>query len=91
MESNKSVDKQEFHPLFLENFTQDELDDLAENYFCIGYDCIVIITDKYFFELSADVGAELDIYYEETERDSVSEIVGGTLTKEEFMQLYQQS
>ena len=85
------MNKQEFHPLFLENFTQEELDDLAENCFCVGYICIVIITDKYFFELSADLGSELDIYYEENEWDCVNEVVSDTLSKDEFMRLYQQS
>jgi hypothetical protein len=72
--------KEIFHPKFFEVFNEDELKEIYEKSCCGGYSCYVIFNEKYFFELSADLGDELEIYCDECESNENGEI----LDKEEF-------
>jgi len=78
--------KPKFNQKFYDTFTKDELDIVLSYSFLVGYDCIVINTELYFFELSADVKDILDIYYDCTKSDA-----NGILTKDEFLKLLQSS
>jgi len=68
---------------FLEFFTQKELEEILEAASVYSKECIVIFTQKYFFELSADMGSKLELYYDHNYKNGV----GGLLTKEEFLSL----
>jgi len=77
---------QTLNPKFYQVFSQEELDTISQNATALSHDVIVIATDEYFFELSADVGEELEIYC-----DNYSDNTARTLNKEEFLKLYQSS
>jgi len=51
--------KELFHPKFFEVFNENELKEIYEKSCCGGYSCYVIFNEKYFFELSANLGDEL--------------------------------
>jgi len=71
---------------FLNVFSKEELKDIMDNATSISADCIVIVTENNFFELSADIGDELDIYCDEHNNSSARK-----LSKDEFMKLYKSS
>lgn len=71
---------------FLNVFSKEELKDIMDNATSISADCIVIATENNFFELSADMGVELDIYCDEHNNSSARKI-----SKNEFMKLYKSS
>lgn len=71
---------------FLKVFSEDELEDIMDNATSISADCIVIATENNYFELSADVGDELDIYCDEHNNSSARKLL-----KDEFMKLYKNS
>ena len=71
---------------FLNVFSKDELKDIMDNATSISADCIVIATENNFFELSADMGDELDIYCDEHNNSSARKLL-----KDEFMMLYKSS
>jgi len=73
--------KELFHPKFFEVFNEDELKEIYEKACCGGYECYVIFNEKYFFELSADIGEKLDIYCDECENYENGEI----LDRDEFL------
>ena len=76
----------DFHQKFLDAFTLEELEDISNHATAIGPDCIVVTTEENFFELSADIGEELDIYC-----NNNTTYEGRKLTKVEFMELYKSS
>jgi hypothetical protein len=82
----KQDHKIDFHQRFLDAFTTKQLEDIVNYATFVGKNCIVIVTEDYFFELSADIGDRLDIYCE-SNKDNKSI----PLTKEEFLELYRSS
>jgi len=56
---------------FLELFTQEELKEIIEAASIYSKECIVIFTQKYFFELSADMGSNLELYYDHNYKNGV--------------------
>ena len=74
------------NPKFLKVFSKDELKDIMDNATSISADCIVIATENNLFELSADMGDELDIHCDEHNNSSARKI-----SKGEFMKLYKSS
>jgi len=81
--SNENI---EFHQRFLDTFTIDELNDIVDNSTAVTENSIVIFTEDNFFELSADIGDNLDIYCNNNKNNTNMQ-----LTKDEFMQLYKKS
>jgi len=73
--------KELFHPRFFEIFNEDELREIDEKSCVCSYECYVIFNEKYFFELSADIGDELEIYCDEPLADYEN---GEVLDKDEF-------
>ena len=66
---------------FLNFFTNEEMIKIENNAMVISDDCIIITTDKYFFELS--IGKSLEIF-------CINEIDKSedTITKEQFVKLF---
>jgi len=73
--------KELFHPKFFEVFNEDELKEIYERAFCGTEECYVIFNQKYFFELSADIDDELEIYCDECETYDKGEVID----KDEFL------
>jgi len=82
----KQDHKIDFHQRFLDAFTTKQLEDIVNYATVVGDTCIVIVTEDYFFELSADIGDSLDIYCESNKTNKSI-----PLTKEEFLKLYKSS
>ena len=72
-----------FNQKFLDIFSTDELEDIIDNAISFNANCIIIATETHFFELSADMGNELDIYCDGHSNDTAKK-----LRKDEFMKLY---
>lgn len=69
---------------FVELFKKKELEEIVEAASVYSKECIVIFTQKYFFELRADnKDKNLELYYDHNYKNGV----GGLLTKEEFLNL----
>ena len=79
MKNNQIV----FHPYFLDVFTVKELEDIIKYATVVTKKCIVIATEDYFFELSADIGNKLDIYCDRNKNGTQQKV-----TKDEFIKLY---
>ena len=79
-------DKIKFHKIFLDIFTEKELEDIVEDSIIATSACIIISTDDNYFELSADTENKLDIYCNSNKNGTEKQ-----LTKEEFMILYKKS
>jgi hypothetical protein len=75
-----------FNQKFLDIFTKKEFNEIVANTSLLAEDCIILLTEAYFFELSADIGETLKIYCIDNETD-----VGKLLTKEQFLTLYKKS
>ena len=73
--------KELFHPKFFEVFNEDELKEIYDRAFCGTEECYVIFNQKYFFELSADIGDELEIYCDECATYDKGEVID----KDEFL------
>ncbi|SFP84773.1 hypothetical protein [Hydrogenimonas thermophila] len=67
--------KELFHPKFFEVFNEDELKEIYERSFCGTEECYVIFNQKYFFELSADIDDELEIYCDECTTYNKGEVI----------------
>ncbi|MDQ7060406.1 MAG: hypothetical protein Q9M43_04500 [Sulfurimonas sp.] len=76
----------EFNPKFLKLFNEIELRDIVKSASAYGNDCLVVTTEDYFFELSADIGNEVEIYCENN-----TSFEANKLSKEEFLHLYKTS
>ena len=59
------MNKADIDGKFYEYFTEEELEKVLRMASVWGHSCIVISTEKYFFELSADLGEGIEIYYDE--------------------------
>ena len=81
--SNEEI---EFHQMFLDTFTKEEFKDIIRNAMVTTENVIIISTEKNFFELSANMGSELNIYCDSNNDDTKMQ-----LTKDEFMKLYKDS
>lgn len=68
---------------FIKLFDKAQLKDIVKHASLLSQDCIVIATNTYFFELSADRGNEIEIYC-----DEYSNITGRKLSKDNFMCMY---
>ena len=74
------------HSKFLKVFNRDELNDIIDNATVVTESCIIISTEDNFFELSAYLDGNLDVYCNDN-KDGTSK----QLTKDEFMKLYKNS
>lgn len=75
-----------FNEKFYELFTAEELEEIVEHAMALSESVIIIATNLHFFELSADMSDELEIYCDEHVNGS-----GLKLTKEAFLKLYKSS
>ena len=66
---------------FLNFFTTEEMIEIENNAMVISDNCIIITTDKYFFELSVDKSLEIFCM---NEIDNSEDII----TKEQFIKLF---
>jgi hypothetical protein len=74
--------KKIYHPNFFELFDIKELEELYAKSSLCTYECCVIYNEKYFFELSADMGKDIEIYCDELFADYKT---GEILQKAEFL------
>lgn len=68
---------------FRDIFTQKELQEIVKYASTYSEECIVIMNEKYFFELSADMSDDVEIYCDEHENST-----GRLISKQEFMEIY---
>jgi hypothetical protein len=77
-----------FNEIFFNTFTKDELIKMSKDAVAVSEDCIVIVTEVYFFQLDIDTTKnEVIIYSQEHKQDSLPKI----LTKGDFKILYELS
>ena len=81
MQIKGSLDKK-----FLEFFNEDELQEIERMAWIFEGSCILINTEKYLFELSADMGEGVEIYYDNNSSNE-SEIIDKKL----FFELLRES
>jgi hypothetical protein len=76
--------KKRLNHKFYDTFNKDELQEVIDKASFVSSNAIVISAGNYFFELSADVDGELEIYYEYD--DDNSKRKSGFFSKEEFLE-----
>ncbi len=75
-----NIDVLKLDKKFFGMFTADELNTIIRRAIAFGRYCIVINTEKYFCELSADMGEKLELYIEINNKSK-------NLSKEQFLKL----
>lgn len=77
MQIKGSLDKK-----FFEFFSEEELQEIERMAWIFEGSCILINTEKYFFELSADMGDGVELYFANNSCDE-----GGIIDKKLFFEL----